>query len=555
MRLYFILTYFVLSLFIVNSSQASSFSNGVVVTEHKLASQAGLQILRQGGNAIDAAVAVGYVLAVVYPCCGNLGGGGFMTIHLANGKNIFVNYREKAPLGATPNLFLNTKGKLITNASTRGYLAVAVPGTVLGLDTVLKKYGTMTRQQVMQPAIQLAQKGYVLSPYDVWQFSLVINEFRKQENIAKIFLNQGELYPVGHRLIQEDLAHTLNLISENGPEVFYKGSIAHAIVDASKQHGGILTLEDFAQYSIKETQPLQCEYRDYTILSAPPPSSGGVSLCEMLKILEYFPLKQYGFYSAKSIRVITETMRYAYIDRNSQLGDPDFVNNPIQYLISPEYTQSIAHKIMQMKFVPQYQSLPSPELSDTTHYSVMDKKGNAVSVTYTLNGLFGAFVMAGNTGFLLNNEMDDFTLLAGKQNKFGLVQLNKNIIKSKKQPLSSMAPTIVMKKGKIVMVLGTPGGPRIISTLLLTLINMIDYGMNMQQAVDAPRFHFQAQPNILYTEPNAFSFFTRWNLRSWGYTIQPQSTWSAVEGIYVDSDDKFTGVNDYRRPNGGVAGY
>jgi gamma-glutamyltranspeptidase/glutathione hydrolase len=540
--------------FFCNLSHANPFLNGIVVTERMNASQVGAEILRQGGNAIDAAVAVGYALAVVDPCCGNIGGGGFMTLHLANGENIFINFREKAPWRATKNMFLNAEKNKTSGSSMQGYLAVATPGTVLGLNTALKKYGTMTRQQVMQPAVELAKHGFILASHDVRPFELWLDDFRHQPNLAKIFLKNGQPYQAGAKLIQDDLANTLSLIAEKGSEVFYKGPIAQAIVKASSEHGGILTLEDFERYTIKQARPLQCEYRGYVILSAPPPSSGGVILCEMLKILENFPLAQYGHSSIQSIRVITEAMRYGFIDRNSQLGDPDFVNNPVERLISPEYTKSLSRKIQQMKSVPQYEVLASPELTDTTHYSVMDELGNAVSVTYTLNGFFGARVMAGNTGFLLNDEMDDFTTLPGQQNKFGLVQYNKNSIEPGKQPLSSMAPTIVMKDGKVLMILGTPGGPRIITTLLLTLINMIDYGMTMQEAADAPRFHFQAQPNLIYTEPNAFSFFTKWYLRWLGYHIQQQSTWSAIEGIYVNPDNSFTGVNDARRPGGGAAG-
>ena len=552
--MYLFLRIFVLILsgFFLRLSYANSFSNGVVVSENKYASQIGVEVLKQGGNAIDAAAAVGYALAVVNPCCGNIGGGGFMTLHLSKGENIFINFREKAPLRASKNMFLNVE---YDNSSTRGYLSVAVPGTVLGLETVLRKYGTMTRQQVMQPAIALAKQGFILTPYDVKQFLSVQDDFRQQSNIAKIFLNYGKPYRAGEKLIQLDLFHTLNSIAEKGQDVFYKGYIAKTIVNASREHHGILSMEDFARYSIKEMKPIQCEYRGYIILSAPPPSSGGVVLCEMLKILENFPLAQYGYSSVNSIRVLTEAMRYGFIDRNTQLGDPDFIDNPVQYLISDKYTKAISQKIKQMKSVPQYESVPSPELTDTTHYSIMDKKGNAVSVTYTLNGLFGALVMAGNTGFFLNNEMDDFTSSPKQQNKFGLMQSDKNSIQPSKQPLSSMAPTIVMKDGKVVMILGTPGGPRIITTLLLTLVNMIDYGMNMEDAAHAPRFHFQAQPNIIYTEPHAFSFFTKWYLRFLGYHIEPQSTWSSIEGIYVHPDKSFTGVNDFRRPDGGAIGF
>jgi len=371
----------------INATASLAIKQGMVVSEDRLASTVGANILRAGGNAIDAAVAVGYALAVVNPCCGNIGGGGFMTLHLANGKNIFINFREKAPLKAHKDMFLDTQGNIIPNKTTDGYLAVAVPGTVMGLNLALKKYGTMTRAQVMSPAIQLAQQGYIITPYAAKQFAKFADDFKKSQNIAHIFLRDGKTYQAGERLVQKNLARTLQLIADEGTDAFYKGPIAAAIVKASQTHGGILTLADFANYHAQISTPIQCQYHGYTIVSAPPPSSGGVTLCELTNILENFPLRSYGYRSTQSISTIIEAMRYAFKDRNTQLGDPDFVDNPLQQLLSKEYAKQIAKKIRDTYFIP-HADHPAPpkELTDTTHYSVVDAKGNAAAVTYTLNG-------------------------------------------------------------------------------------------------------------------------------------------------------------------------
>lgn len=530
-------------------------AQGMVVTENGIASKVGADILRAGGNAIDAAVAVGYSLAVVNPCCGNIGGGGFMLIHLANGKNIFINFREKAPLKASKNMYLDANGNVIPNKSVNGYLAVAVPGTVLGLDTALKQYGTMTRKQVMTPAIRLARQGFTLTPYLANEFAKYANDFRAHPEITAIFLKNGKLYQAGDKLIQADLANSLEAIANQGPAVFYRGYIAKAIVEASNRNGGILTMQDFATYNIKETKPLQCHYHHYELLTAPPPSSGGITLCEMLNILENFPLAKLGYHSPKSAQIAIETMRYGYTDRNTKLGDPDFIHNPIQELTSKKYAHDISVKIGVSKVVPKQEKCIAHEFTDTTHYSVLDSKGNAVAVTYTLNGMFGAKVIADHTGFFLNDEMDDFTAKPCAPNKFGLVMNEKNAIQSGKRPLSSMTPTIILKNGKVFLVLGSPGGPRIISSVLLTILNVINYGMTLQDAVNAPRFHYQVYPDIVDMEPNAFSLQTINELEKMGYQINPTHTWSAVEAIRVDPmNGKIEGANDRRRPDGGAVG-
>ncbi len=522
----------------------------MVVTEQNAASEVGRQVLAKGGNAIDAAVAVGYALSVVNPCCGNIGGGGFMLIHLANGKNTFLNFRERAPLAASETMYFKNP-----EHSVSGYLAVGVPGTVLGLDTALKKYGTWSRQAVMQPAIDLANNGYRVTARDAKLFAQYAKDFAANPNVASIFLKSGKPYAPNAVLVQKDLATTLRLIANHGPKAFYDGPIAKSIVAASQEQGGILSLNDFKHYKVQELAPIQCAYHDLTIFTAPPPSSGGVVLCEMLTILENFPLNTLGYNTTQSIKTIVETMRYGFLDRN-RLGDPDFVKNPIKELLSKSYTKALSERISKAKEAPVVPTQSSvPELTDTTHYSIVDGKGNAVSVTYTLNGEFGARVIAGNTGFFLNNEMNDFTLKPGVPNKFGLEQNKANAIAPGKRPLSSMTPTIILKNKQVRFVLGSPGGPRIITAVLLTLINRLDYHMSLQQAIDAPRYHYQVLPNTIFTEPEAFPFFTRLGLNRFGYTLYPQSTWAAVEGIEIDPvTQKVTGANDKRRVAGSALG-
>ena len=532
-------------------------SHSMVVTEQHLASQVGADILSAGGNAVDAAVAVGYALAVVNPCCGNIGGGGFMTLHLTGDRNVFINFRERAPLAAKTDMYLDKNRDVIPGKSTFGYLAVATPGTVMGLDTALAKYGTMTRQQVLAPAIKLAQEGYILTPGDVKLLDEHAQDFKRNANVAKIFLNKGKPYQVGDKLIQKDLAKTLKLISDQGTKAFYTGDIAKQIVAASQQNGGILSMQDFANYYVEIMTPLRCTYQGYTVFSAPPPSSGGVALCEMLNIIDNYPLKQQPYHSVESVRYIIEAMRNAFADRNNQLGDPDFVSNPIDTLISKSYAEKISVKIKALhgaEVVPPAATIPK-EGVNTTHYSVVDKFGNAVSVTYTLNSFFGAEVIAGSTGFLLNDEMDDFSAKPGVPNQFGLVEGDKNKIEPGKRPLSSMTPTILTQGVQTVMVVGAPGGPKIITETLLTILNVLDHRMNIQEAVDAPRYHQQWLPIPVDMEPNAFNDDTLKQLRLLGYTFTERKPWGAVEAIYIDPlTKKLYGANDHRRPAGLAVG-
>lgn len=535
-----ILTILALSCAIANARaftrQPVAAESGMVVSSQHLASQVGVDILKAGGNAVDAAVAVGYAMAVVNPCCGNLGGGGFATMRLADGRGFFINFREKAPLAATANMYLDAKGELIENASLVGYLAVAVPGSVLGLDTMLTKYGTMGRAAVMAPAIKLAEEGFTLTAGDAAILATATKAFAEQPNVASVFLKDGQPLKEGDRLIQTDLARSLTAIAEAGPDAFYRGSIAERIVAASRANGGILTTEDFATYSVTETAPLECSYRGHEIYSAPPPSSGGATLCLILHIIEGYPLRDWSYHSAQAVHVLAEAMRHAFLDRNFLLGDPDFISNPLGKLLSKEYSAKLRAAIKLDKATPSteiQQGTAPHEGTQTTHYSIVDKAGNAVAVTTTLNALFGAKVIAGDTGFFLNDEMDDFTIKPGAANLFGLVQGENNAIAPGKRPLSSMAPTIVAKNGKTYMVLGSPGGSRIISIVAQVIVDVIDYGMTIQEAVNAPRIHHQWLPDQITAEPFALSADTVALLAARGHKVVTQSPWGAAEAILI----------------------
>ncbi|MHC8362764.1 gamma-glutamyltransferase [Pseudomonas sp. LS2P72] len=542
--------------------------NGMVVTAQHLASHVGVDVLKNGGNAVDAAVAVGYALAVVYPAAGNLGGGGFMTIQLADGRKTFLDFREKAPLAATADMYLDKEGNVVPELSTRGHLAVGVPGTVSGMELALKKYGTKPRKEVIAPAIKLAEEGFVLEQGDVELLEYATDVFKKDiKDSGAIFLSNGEPMQVGQKLVQKDLGKTLREISENGADGFYKGWVADAIVTSSQANKGIITQADLDKYKTRELAPIECDYRGYHVVSAPPPSSGGVVICEIMNILEGYPMKDLGYHSAQSMHYQIEAMRHAYVDRNSYLGDPDFVKNPIAHLLDKNYATKIRTAIDPQKAGVSRELKPGVaphEGSNTTHYSIVDKWGNAVSVTYTLNDWFGAGVMASKTGVILNDEMDDFTSKIGVPNMYGLVQGEANAIAPGKAPLSSMSPTIVTKDGKVVMVVGTPGGSRIITATLLTMLNVIDYGMNIQEAVDAPRFHQQWLPEETNLETFTTSPDTVKMLESWGHKFAGPQDANHVAAILVGAPslegkpvgkNRFYGANDPRRNTGLSLGY
>ena len=549
------------------SQQPVAAENGMVVTAQHLATRIGVDVLKDGGNAVDAAVAVGYALAVVYPAAGNLGGGGFMTIQLADGRKAFLDFRENAPLAATANMYLDKEGIVVKGASTLGHLAVGVPGTVSGLELALSKYGTMKRTALIAPAIKYAQDGFVLEQGDADLFVTATEDFKKDAATAAIFLNNGEAFASGQKLVQKDLATTLKLISEKGEEGFYKGLVGAAIVASSQAGKGLITQADLDRYKTRELTPVECNYRGYGIVSAPPPSSGGVVICEILNILEGYPLKELGFRSAQSVHYQIEAMRHAYMDRNSYLGDPDFVMNPLDRLLDKTYAAKLRAVIDPARAGVSKDIKPGVaphEGSNTTHYSIVDKFGNAVSVTYTLNDWFGARVTAAGTGVLLNDEMDDFTSKIGVPNLYGLVQGKANAIAPGKRPLSSMSPTIVTKDGKPVMVVGTPGGSRIITAVLHTIINVIDYGMNVQEAVDAPKFHQQWLPETTNVENFALSPDSRKMLEGWGHKFSGPQPANHLAAILVGAPtlggkpvgkNRFYGANDPRRNSGLALGY
>jgi len=539
----------------------------MVVTAQAQATRIGVEVLKQNGNAIDAAVAVGYALAVVYPAAGNLGGGGFITLQLADGRKTFIDFRETAPLASTPGMFLDKDGNVIEGLSTRGHLAVGVPGSVAGLEYARAKYGTLPRANLIAPALRLAEQGFTLEQGDVDMLLEGTDDFRKDAPTATIFLDHGKPYLVGAKLVQRDLARTLRNISARGADGFYKGETAAALVRASKGGGGILSQADLDAYRVRELPPLECDYRGFHIVSAPPPSSGGVVLCEMLNILEGYQLASYGWGSARAVHFEIEAMRHAYVDRNHLLGDPAFVNNPLSQLLDDKYAASIRASIDPNHAGNSARLKPGIEVREgthTTHFSIADKFGNAVSFTYTLNDWFGARVTAAGTGVLLNNEMDDFTAKPGVPNLYGLVQGETNRIEPGKRPLSSMTPTIVLRDGKPWMIVGTPGGSRIITAVMHTLLNVIDYGMDIQEAVAAPRIHQQWLPEATFVEARALSPDTEAILVSMGHKLtvpQPENHLAAIligapalNAAPVGSN-RFYGALDPRRNTGLALGY
>ncbi|TJV35245.1 MAG: gamma-glutamyltransferase [Mesorhizobium sp.] len=563
------LTFAPLAAALAASPQPAKGEHGMVVTAQHLASEVGVEVLKKGGNAVDAAVAVGYALAVVYPNAGNIGGGGFMTIRFNDGRSTFLDFRERAPLASTKTMYLDKDGKPVKGASLDGYLAVGVPGSVAGFETAREKYGTLTRQDLMAPAIRYARDGFVLEQGDVASLEGGAARLAKDPAAAAIFLKPGgKPYAVGERLVQADLAASLSAVSERGRDAFYKGPIADGIVKASAQKGGILAKADFETYAVRELEPVTCNYRGYEITSSPPPSSGGVIICEILNVLEFYPLSYLGTGSAETVKVMVEAMRHAYVDRNSALGDPDFVDNPVEKLLDKNYAKEIREKIDPFRAGVSQDLMPKGfgESQETTHYSIVDNDGNAVAVTYTLNGSFGAAVVADGTGILLNNEMDDFTQKPGVPNLYGLVQGEANAIAPKKTPLSSMSPTIVAKDGKPFMVIGSPGGSRIITITLEAIVNVVDHGMNIQEAIDAPRIHHQWLPDTVYVEPFGLSPDTEKLLAGMGYHLDvADATWGQAAGILVGGKSlaeiekgggaRYNGAIDSRAASGEAIGY
>ena len=544
--------------------------HAMVVSVQELASQAGTDILRQGGNAVDAAVAVGFALTVVHPQDGNIGGGGFMLLRTADGAAHFIDYREKAPAKATRDMYLDAQGNIIPGASTIGYKAIGVPGSVAGMVYAEKKYGKLTLAQVMAPAIRMAREGFTVN----WGQADEMRDpdLAKFPASRQIFQRDGKYYQAGEIFRQPELAATLQKIAAN-PDDFYHGEMARQIAAAVQQGGGLITAQDLANYEVKERRPIHGTYRGYEILSAPPPSSGGIALVEALNILEGYELGALGSHSAQSLHLTVEAFRRAFFDRAEFLGDPDFANIPVAQLVDKKYGvawrasldphhASDSRQLKRPEFAaleryaelhPQTIAVREPE--HTTHYSVVDAEGNAVAVTTTLNDSFGSRVTVPGLGFLLNDEMDDFTSKPGSPNLYGLIQSPNNAIGPEKRPLSAMTPTIVLKGGKLFLVLGSPGGPRIITTVANILMGVVDYGMNIQEAVDAPRFHHQWLPDMVYLE-KGFSPDTIKLLQQMGHKVTVEDYWSDGECIAIDpASGERLGATDERNVNGAAIGY
>ncbi len=532
--------------------------HAMVVSVHHDASDAGLKMLQAGGNAVDAAVATGFALAVVHPAAGNLGGGGLMMLRLANGESHFLDFRERAPLRASANMYVDSQGKIIPEASTVGYLAIGVPGSVAGLVEAERRFGKLSLRQVMAPAIQLATEGFLLSEQEAGELhDPVLSRFPESR---RIFQRDGNFYRTGEVFRQPELARTLTRIEED-PKSFYHGALAKELAKAIQKHGGLVSKKDLAAYQVKDRKPLTGTYRQYEILAPPPPSSGGVALLEMLNILEGFDLAALGDRTPASMHLIIEAFRRAFSDRTSFLGDPDFVSIPTAQLISKSYgaawRKSIGNTATPSSALRRPAGfIPGAESTQTTHFSVLDEAGNAVSVTYTLNNSFGSGATADGLGFLLNDEMDDFTSKAGEPNMFGLIQGTANAIAPRKRPLSSMTPIIVLENHKVRFIIGSPGGPRIITTVANILLSATDGGLKIQRAVDAPRFHHQYLPDVVFVEPG-FPPATLQALRDMGYTIKEEGRyWSDGECIAVDpKTGMIAGGQDKRHNFGKAAGY
>ncbi len=533
--------------------------NGMVATQEALASEVGRQILRDGGNAVDAAVAVGFALAVTLPRAGNLGGGGFMMIHHAGtGETVALDYREMAPAAATRDLFLDAEGEVDEKRSRFSHQAAGVPGTVAGMAAALERYGTMSLAQVMTPAIRLATEGILVSQDLSDSLKQSAERLQQFPAAAKVFFKaDGRPYEPGDRLIQSDLARSLGLIAEQGPEAFYGGEVARLITAEMERHGGLITPADLRAYKAVFRDPVRGTYRGYEIASMPPPSSGGVHLVQILNILEGYPIGELGSNSALTIHLMAEAMRLAYADRSKYLGDPDYSDVPVAGLISKTYAESLRETIDSFRARPSEEVLPGDPLpyesNETTHYSVMDRAGNLVSNTYTINFSYGSGIMAEGTGILLNNEMDDFSAKPGVPNAYGLLGGEANAIEPGKRPLSSMTPTLVFKDGRPWLATGSPGGSRIITTTLQILLNVIDHEMNIAEATAAPRVHHQWWPDELRVEPG-LSPDTMALLRARGHDVVVKPTMGSTQSIMV-TEDGITGASDPRRPGALTIGY
>lgn len=531
----------------------------MVASASEHATRAGLEILRKGGNAVDAAVAVGLALAVTYPIAGNLGGGGFMVVRTADGKSVAIDYREIAPAKAGRDLYLDASGKVIPEASTTGYLASGVPGTVAGLSLAQERYGKLKWRDVVEPARRLAADGFPVS--DTLARTLRESKLERFPESRRVFLRNGNFYREGEVFRQPDLAATLKRLQQKGPREFYEGRTAELIAEDMRAHQGLITRDDLKAYRPVVREPIRGTYRGYEIVTMPPPSSGGVALIEMLNMLERYDVGALGYNSSRKYHLFTEVMRRAFADRAEYMGDPAFVKLPVAGLTSKRYAADLARGIDLTRATPSAQvkaGRPAAyESPQTTHFSVVDAEGNAVSNTYTLNLNYGSGVTVKGAGFLLNNEMDDFTSKPGVPNAFGLIQGEANAIAPGKRPLSSMTPSLVLKDGKLFLVVGSPGGPTIINTVLQVITNVVDHGMNARQAVSAPRLHHQWLPDAIQVEPYGLSADVAEALRAKGHQIADNPRYMGdAEVIMIDpATGVRLGASDPRSPDGLAAGY
>src|SRR5690554_6457401 len=535
---------------IIPKESSINYQNGLVVSAHPIASEVGLQILKKEGNAIDAAVAVQFALAVVYPSAGNIGGGGFMVYRSATGEAASLDFRETAPLEASKDMYLDMYGQPINDLSLQGRLASGVPGSVDGMIKAHAKYGKLGWKELIQPAIDLAKNGFLVTAAQASELNSKAAAFLEYNPEGVAFTSKAS-WKAGDILIQQDLARTLELIRDKGRVGFYEGEVAAMIVTEMKRGNGIISLEDLKNYEAKWRDPILGSYRDYKIISMPPPSSGGIALIQLLKSVEEFPLEKWGFQRASSVQVMIEAERRVYADRSTHLGDPDFYQVPQNELLNLKYN-AIRMSDMNFDYATPSSSIKAGdagsniESEETTHFSIVDREGNAVSITTTLNGSYGSLVVVNGAGFLLNNEMDDFSVKPGSPNMYGLIGGVANSIEPGKRMLSSMTPTILERNGKLFMVLGSPGGATIITSVFQTILNVIDWDMDMQEAVTRPRFHHQWFPDEIAAERESFNSELRNKLKAKGYSIVDRSAIGRVDAILVSPSGELTAGADPR---------
>ena len=532
------------TIFFVACSQSDNFQyNGVVVTRHHLASDVGAKILKQGGNAFDSAIAVAFALAVVNPSAGNLGGGGFI-VYFKNNRIFTVDYREKSPMKSYRDMYLNSKGDVIKGLSLESYLASGIPGTVAGLIQLHKDEASMPLDKLIAPAIVLAEEGFKLSEFQAQYLNKYAQKFKKNREAEKIFVKEGG-WEKGDFLIQKDLAKSLTLIAKNGRKAFYNGEITKKILSDFKDNNGIFIKEDFLSYEVRKLEPLCGNYKSYQICSMPPPSSGGVAIIQMLNILENFDLKNFQHNSLEYIYLLKDIMGFAYADRSVFLGDPEFFNVPVNELISKDYAEKIAKKIKNKEISNIQPGMLMKESDETTHFSIIDKWGNSVSNTFTLNGTYGSGIVAKGTGILMNNEMDDFSSKPGYPNLYGLVGSEANKIEPKKSPLSSMSPVIVTKDNIPYLITGSPGGSTIINSVFQEIINILDFEMSLEESSNKNRIHYQWQPDILFYEDLKTDVLEK---LEYDFVLRKRKL-GEIQSILKTSDG-YKGYSDPRRPDG-----